>query len=213
MAGLTAATLISRLITLVIAFTVHELAHAYVADLFGDDTPRLYGRLTLNPLAHLDPLGSLLILATGFGWARPVPINPLVLERRNPYAPMWVALVGPLSNLALAILAAIPIRLGIVQLFGPSGEIFPTASQFFTEFIFLNLILLLFNLIPVAPLDGEKVLTYLLPAESRGVLDQLRPYGPMILLVLIFVGPLIGLNLLSLVIGLPAQFLFSALVG
>jgi Zn-dependent protease len=213
MLGLDIATLISRAIILVIAFTAHEFAHAASADWFGDDTPRLNGRLTLNPLVHLDPLGSLLLLVAGFGWARPVPVNPYALERRNPYAPMWVALAGPLSNLLLAVLAAIPFRLGLVSLFGPSGEILPTPSQFLAEFIFLNLILLLFNLIPIFPLDGEKVLTYLLPADSRGTLEQIRPYGPMILMLLIFIGPWLGLDLLTLVIGQPVRALFSILIG
>ena len=213
MFNLTPATLIARLITLVIAFTVHELAHAVTAVWFGDDTPRLYGRLTLNPLAHLDPLGSLLILVSGFGWAKPVPINLNALERRSTYAPMWVALAGPLSNLILAALAAIPIRLGLVPLISSGGAFFPSAADFLTEFIFLNLILLFFNLIPVAPLDGEKVLTYLLPPGSRGFLEQLRPYGFMILLALIFVGPMLGFDLLGLIIGSPTNAVFNLLIG
>ena len=123
MLDLTPATLVARLVVLVIAFTVHEFAHAWTADWFGDDTPRLYGRLTLNPLAHLDFLGSLLILVSGFGWAKPVPINPISLQRRNPYAPMWVALAGPMSNLLLAAIAAIPLRSGLVSAFGGSGTL------------------------------------------------------------------------------------------
>lgn len=213
MLDLDIATIISRAIILVIAFTAHEFAHAATADWFGDGTPRANGRLTLNPLVHLDPLGSLLILVTGFGWARPVPINPYALERRNPYAPMWVALAGPASNLLLAVLAAVPFQLGLITPFGPAGRIFPTLSQFMVEFIFLNLILLLFNLIPVFPLDGEKVLTYLLPPSSRGTLEQLRPYGPMILMLLIFVGPWLGLDILGLVIGRPVLALSSLLLG
>lgn len=213
MLNLSPATLIARLIVLVIAFTVHELAHAWTADWFGDDTPRLSGRLTWNPLAHLDFMGSLLILVSGFGWAKPVPINLYALQRRNQYAPMWVALAGPVSNLLLAALAAIPIRLGLVPIFGAAGSLLPSASELLFEFITLNLILLLFNLIPLAPLDGEKVLTYLLPPASRATLDQLRPYGPMILLGLIFVGPWLGINLLGTLIGTPATFLFRILIG
>jgi Zn-dependent protease len=201
------------MITLVIAFTVHELAHAWTADYFGDDTPRLSGRLTWNPLAHLDPLGSVLILFAGFGWAKPVPINVAKLERESQYAPLWVALAGPFSNLALAAIAAIPFKFGLVSVFGASNAFFPTPSQFLTEFIFLNLILLFFNLIPIFPLDGEKVLTYLLPPQSRGFLVRMRPYGSFILLALIFVGPRMGIDLLSLVIGTPSQALFLLLVG
>ncbi len=213
MFNLTPATLISRLITLVIAFTVHELAHAWTADWYGDDTPRLYGRLTLNPVAHLDPLGSLLILVSGFGWAKPVPINLYALERRSSYAPMWVALAGPVSNLILAALAAIPIRLGLISLSSSGGALFPSAADFLAEFIFLNLILLFFNLIPVAPLDGEKVLTYLLPPASRGFLERLRPYGFVILLGLIFVGPMLGFDLLGFIIVPSTLALFNLLIG
>ena len=94
MLGLDPQTLISRILTLIIAFTVHEFAHAWTANSFGDDTPRMNGRLTLNPLAHLDIMGSLLLLLVGFGWAKPVPINPYVLQRRSPAAVMWVSWQG-----------------------------------------------------------------------------------------------------------------------
>ena len=203
--------LISRAITLVIAFTIHEFAHAWSADELGDDTPRANGRLTLNPLAHLDPIGSLLLLVAGFGWAKPVPINPYALERRTPAGPMLVAAAGPVSNLLLAIVAAIPFRMGLVQPSQAAG-LMPTMASFLTEFIWINLILLFFNLIPVAPLDGEKVLEYFVPAGARSFLYQLRPYGPMLLLLLIFVGPLIGFDLLSLLIGWPTQQVFQALI-
>jgi len=96
-------TFITRIIILVVAFSIHELAHALTATYFGDDTPRLNGRLTLNPLAHLDPIGSLLMIIQGFGWAKPVPVNPYALQRHSPSAMMWVSLAGPASNFALAL--------------------------------------------------------------------------------------------------------------
>src|SRR5690606_1904095 len=146
MFDLNPATLISRVIVLVIAFTVHEFAHAWTADRFGDPTPRMNGRLTLNPLSHLDPVGSLLLLIAGFGWARPVPVNPYALGRRSDAALMWVSLAGPLSNLMLALLGAIPLRLGLVtfQGFGPISFL-PTLYMLLTEFVFINLVLMLFN--------------------------------------------------------------------
>jgi Zn-dependent protease len=210
--GLTAPVIISRLITLVIAFTGHEFAHAWSADELGDDTPRLNGRLTLNPLSHLDPLGSLLLLVAGFGWARPVPINPYALERRTPSGTMLVSIAGPLSNLVMAILAAIPFRAGWLDPFAGPGKFLPSASSFLTEFIFINLILLFFNLIPLSPLDGEKVLEYFLPAEARSTLYQLRPYGPLLLLALVFLAPLVGLDVLGTLIGWPTQQVFRLLV-
>src|SRR3990172_12571109 len=100
---------------LLVALPVHEFAHAWTADQLGDDTPRLAGRLTINPLAHLDVIGSLLLLFGGFGWAKPVPINPYALQRRTPAGVMIVAAAGPLSNLALALLFAIPFPLGLVS--------------------------------------------------------------------------------------------------
>jgi len=212
MFDLTPAAVFANIFVLVVAFTVHELAHAATADWFGDDTPRLNGRLTLNPLAHLDPMGSLLLLVAGFGWAKPVPINPVALKRRSPAAVMWVSLAGPLSNLALALLAAIPFRLRWMTPDMPSGFI-PTLSQVFTQFIFINLVLLLFNLLPIAPLDGDKILAYFLPTEWEWRFDSLRPYGSIILLALIFVAPMFGLDVLGWVVFRPAMHLFTLFVG
>ena len=93
-------------IILLIALPIHEFAHAWTADRFGDDTPRMNGRLTLNPLAHLDVIGSLMMIVVGFGWAKPVPVNPYVLSRRSPSALMWVALAGPISNFLQAVIGA-----------------------------------------------------------------------------------------------------------
>ena len=115
MLGIPLDQLLARVIVLAIAFTVHEFAHAWTADHFGDDTPRINGRLTLNPLAHLDPIGSLLLLVAGFGWAKPVPVNPYALGKSSPLAMMWVSLAGPMSNFLMAILAAIPVRIALAS--------------------------------------------------------------------------------------------------
>jgi Zn-dependent protease len=206
-----ASLIISRALTLVIAFTVHEFAHAWTADQLGDDTPRLNGRLTLNPLRHLDPLGSLMLLVAGFGWAKPVPVNPQALQRQSSAGMMLVAAAGPLSNLVLAVLAAVPFQAGLISPSSASGGILPSASSFLQTFIFINLILLFFNLIPISPLDGEKVLTYFLPSSGQATMERLRPYGPMILLFLILSGRF-GFNILGLLIGEPAERLFFLLV-
>lgn len=209
-------TLISRIIVLVIAFSVHEFAHAWTADRFGDNTPRFNGRLTLNPLAHLDPIGSLMLLFAGFGWAKPVPINPHTLERRSPAATMWVSLAGPASNLLMAILAAIPFQLGLISssaAFSAASAILPSPEKILYEFVYINLILMLFNLIPLAPLDGEKILYYFLPYSGQQFMDSLRPYGPMILLAVVFLGPFLGLNILGNVLGPPLRILAGLLMG
>ena len=206
-------TLITRLIILVTAFSVHEFAHAWMANSFGDDTPRLHGRLTLNPAAHLDIMGSLMLLFAGFGWAKPVPINPYVLRRRSASAVMWVSLAGPTSNLIMATLAALPFRFGLVQISFSSGTFLPNLSQFLLEFIFINLLLMLFNLIPLFPLDGEKVLEYFLPPRQSAFLINIRPYSPMILLAIVFIGPAVGLNIIQWIISPPLNFLLRLLVG
>jgi Zn-dependent protease len=210
------ATLVARIIVLVVAFTIHEFAHAWSATQFGDDTPRLNGRLTLNPIAHLDPMGSIVLLFSGFGWAKPVPVNPYALERRSRYAFMWVALAGPMSNLLLAVLAAIPFQLGLVSLsslFSPSSGYLPSFSLVVFEFVTINLVLMVFNLIPLAPLDGEKILYHLVPYSFRTTMDVIRPYGPMILILLIIAGPYIGLNFFGLVLGPAVSALRSLLIG
>jgi Zn-dependent protease len=216
MLGLDPATLIARIIVLVITFTIHELAHAWTATQLGDETPRLNGRLTLNPLAHLDPMGSLLLLFAGFGWAKPVPINPYALNRRTPAGVMWVSLAGPFSNLLMAILAAVPIRMGLIAAYGgltTTGAILPTVPQIFDEFIYINLLLCLFNLIPLAPLDGEKIVDYFLPPSLAKVFDDIRPYGPIILIVVVMVGPMFGVNILGKIISPPLNALYNLLVG
>lgn len=205
--------LIARILVLVVAFSVHEFAHAWTANYFGDDTPRMQGRLTLNPLVHLDPLGSLLLLFAGFGWARPVMVNPYVLRQSSPAAPMLVALAGPTSNLFLALLAAIPVQTGLIQTTGGSIGFLPSPFLLASEFVLINLLLMLFNLIPLAPLDGEKVLTYFLPPSGQAFMDTIRPYGPMLLMALIFLTPLVGINILQILIGEPMRALYFLLLG
>ena len=206
MLSLDPTTIIIRIITLVIAFTIHEFAHAWVATMFGDNTPSAAGRLTLNPLAHLDVMGSLLLLIAGFGWAKPVPINPYAMRTRS--GVMWTSLAGPFSNFLMAILAAIPLRLGVVSATGSSF-----LSQFLLEFMLINLVLMLFNLIPIAPLDGEKIAEYVWPPAWGKVLEKLSRYGPIILLVLILLGNFGSFNILGAVINPPMLNLASLLLG
>jgi Zn-dependent protease len=206
--------LISYAFVLIIAFTIHELAHALTATYFGDTTPQRDGRLTLNPLAHLDPIGSLMLIFAGFGWARPVQVNPYALQRRSPAALMLVSLAGPASNLLMAALAALPFRLGWVSLeeasfaMSNAGDHFlPTLPQVLLVFIITNLGLMLFNLIPIAPLDGDKIADYFFPPSWSNALDRIRPYGPIILLAFVYLG------VLSFVINPPLRFLLNLLLG
>lgn len=167
------------------SLTVHEFFHAYVAYKFGDSTAKDMGRLTLNPLAHLDLFGTLMMFMSGFrfGWAKPVPVNPYNL--RNPrVADFWISAAGPLSNLGLAFVFGMLFRLayaGVVALPQP-------VVQFFLVGVLINVSLAFFNLIPLFPLDGSHILKSILPPEYEPKLVHLDRYGPFILIFLIVVG-------------------------
>jgi Zn-dependent protease len=177
--------LLCQIPALLLAVTVHELAHGLVADRLGDPTARLQGRLTLNPIPHIDPLGALAFIIAGFGWAKPVPVNAYNL--RHPIRDMaCVAAAGPLSNFALAFVGLLGYRLllpvaGVPFVLEPLEDIL--------RFVFLfNVGLGVFNLIPLPPLDGGHFLPYFLPRASWGALHKLEQYGPIILILAVFSG-------------------------
>ena len=170
--------MISGAILVLVTITVHELAHGYVAYLIGDPTAKNAGRLSLNPLVHLDPLGAILLFVVGFGWAKPVPINPFFFKGNRSRGIMLVSVAGPLANLLLALILALSIPfvsgLGINVL------------QIVANGIFLNIYMALFNLIPIPPLDGSKILAGLIPkGAAYKYLDVMDRYGMIILLVLV----------------------------
>jgi Zn-dependent protease len=207
------ATIISRLITIVIAFTFHEMAHAASAYLFGDKTAANQGRITLNPIAHIDPIGALMILFAGFGWAKPTPVDEYTLRRRSPFAIAIVSVAGPISNLILAAIAAIPFRLSLLSFYGFTSKFFPTISEFLIEFIIINIGLFLFNLLPVFPLDGEKILYSFAPPELARLMDRIRPYGSLILMGLIMLGRLGKFDILGIILDKPLLSIFRLLLG
>jgi len=184
-------------IFLLIAFPVHEFAHAYTAYRLGDGTAKMFGRLTLNPVAHFDPLGGLLlivsVLASGFvfGWAKPTPVNPSNLrDRRN--SEVLVALAGPASNLVMACLAALVFRVLDATGIGEQMPLLVTEVLFY--FVLFNILLAIFNMIPIPPLDGSTLLWRFLPPQVawqwRPILTQ---YGFIILLLFIFtIGSRVG---------------------
>lgn len=211
--NLTLPTVITRIITLLIAFTFHEFAHAATATALGDSTPKMNGRLTLNPFAHLDIMGTIMLLVAGFGWAKPVPVNPYAVRRKSKAGMMLVSLAGPATNLLLGLLAAIPLRFGWVS-FQPTTSLFlPSISDFLLNFLMINLVLFLFNLIPLAPLDGEKVITYFLPPRWADAFDRIRPYSAFILLAIVFILPLVGFDLLNIIIWRPMNSFARFLIG
>jgi Zn-dependent protease len=187
--------MIFRIPALLIALTIHEYAHARVAVWMGDPTPKLMGRLTLNPIAHLDPLGLIMLWLFKFGWAKPVPINPFNFrDGRN--GMLLVSLAGPVSNVILAFIAAIIIGL-LVKLQLLSGG---WAKILWLTYNY-NIILAIFNLIPLPPLDGSKILMSLLPGKQAQALERIEPYGPFILMGLVYIG-VIGTVIYPLEVGL-----------
>ncbi len=195
---------IALVVTLVVALTFHEYAHAWSAARLGDDTARLAGRLTLDPRRHLDVMGSLVFLIVGFGWARPVPVDGYALGHRGM---LWVALAGPVSNLLLATLVLVPLRFAVV-----AGEV-PLWANALGLFGWLNLGLAIFNLIPVAPLDGWKVLLGSVPSDMAWRLAKYEVYGPMLLLLLLVAPSFGGPDILVTVVGSFRDRLFTLMAG
>ena len=195
-------------VSIILALTVHEFAHALVGYWRGDNTAEQMGRLTLNPLAHLDPVGTLMLLIVGFGWAKPVPFDP-----RNLKNPAWdgvaIAFAGPLSNLILAAIAAVAYR-NLAELPFAEGTLLPI---FLILLIFTNLLLLFFNLIPIPPLDGSKVIDAVLyntRYERVGV--WLHIYGPRILLGLVVISLLTNIGIFNF-IQVPAVLACDEMTG
>lgn len=183
---------------LVGALGLHEYAHALAADLQGDRLPRAMGRLTPNPLRHLDPLGTICILVAGFGWAKPVEFRPQALSSKR-FGAAIVALAGPMMNLLLALVGGFGFVLSFETGLPDSVPIF------FYLFTGINVLLAVFNLVPLPPLDGSRLLTIFLPPDKQRIIFFLDRYGFLILLALVFFG---GTQILSPVVVAIRDFLF-----
>jgi len=212
------------------ALTLHEWAHAYVATRLGDPTSRMLGRLSLNPLRHIDPLGTvllpigLLVLSGGaftFGYAKPVPVNPRYFKDQRK-GMMQVGLAGPLMNVALALLSGILVRLlwAILILFVADGSVlFSVLGVTLTvvmRFCYINLVLCFFNLLPIPPFDGSRVVQKLLKGEARRWYNQLETYGIYIILALVWVVPMIfgpEADIIAIYFRYTAEWVFGVLTG
>lgn len=188
-------------ITAILAFAYHEFAHAIVADRLGDPTPRSFGRITPNPFKHLSLMGLIFLFLLGFGWAV-TPVNPNML-RGNPRRSMaMVAVAGPLTNLLMAVLFAIPLRFDLVEI-TPPESILPTLGLVLWMGVRINVLLFVFNLMPIPPLDGFTILQGLLPPDLAYQMDGLRKYGNMILLAVLILPQFIA----------PQLSIFGSLIG
>ena len=197
------------IIALLIAITIHEFSHALMADRLGDPTARLAGRLTLNPLAHLDPIGTIMILLVNFGWGKPVPFDPFNL--RNPrQGSALISFAGPASNLLLALLLSILLRLTPLIPLNIYAIVHPFTSLLI-PIIVLNVSLAIFNLLPIHPLDGGKILVGILPEGSaRNIEEFLNRNGTILLIILIF--PFFGTSLVAKIITPIIYFILSILI-
>ena len=204
-------------LSLIIAITFHEFSHAYVATKLGDNTARSLGRLSLNPLAHLDPFGTILIFFAGFGWGKPVPVNPVYLRIGYRRGMSVVSLAGPFSNILAALVFAIPLRAGLADSNAIGLSVLGQTDVLgyaLVSLVFWNLVLAVFNLLPIAPLDGFKVVLGLLPRNAANSFARLEPYGPGILLVIIALGFLSpNLRILSIIIGPILNLLSVVILG
>ena len=208
------------LTALVASLTVHEFSHALVATSLGDDTAKRLGRLSLDPRVHLDPTGSLMILLAGFGWGKPVPVNPRAFGANALKSMMFVAAAGPVSNFLMAFSIGFLFKAGILDwpnigiLTPQSLDTSPSVllGQLFAIALFLNLVLGVFNLIPLAPLDGSKVALGLLPRELAISYMRLEPYGPGILMGIIMLDIFANTGIIAWILGPPINTLGKLII-
>ena len=207
--GIASAPLEMQLIVMpciLFALTFHEYAHARVAYYLGDYTAYYQDRMNLNPISHLDPIGTLALYFLGFGWAKPVPVNMRNLSEPRTDM-MLIAIAGPASNIFLAILGSIFLRFSTIAPFS-IPELFTSAMIFF---VFINIVLALFNLIPIAPLDGSRLLPLFI--RDPRTLYQIEYYGPRVLMGLVLLSLVGGLSIFSILIFEPAKLIFNLLTG
>jgi len=197
MFNLSFSELLKTISAILIGLTVHELSHSYVALLLGDDTPKRLGRLTLNPIKHIDPIGFILLLIAGFGWAKPVSINRENLKhpRRDD---ILISLAGPVSNLLFAILLVILLKVVILVVPFRSASTFDLIFSVFISFLAINIVLAIFNLLPIPPLDGSHLISNLLSLKSYSISATYFKYGSIALIVIVVLDRVTDVDLLPI---------------
>ncbi len=196
-------SVLSLLGALVVGLSVHEWAHARSAFALGDPTAYYAGRMTLNPARHIDPLGAIFFLMAGFGWARPVPIDPF---RLGPTGTVLVSAAGPGSNVALAALAILPLRLGLLSTHG-------LLASLLGFFALLNIMLAVFNSLPIPPLDGWRIVSGLAPRHMAYRVREFESFGMVALLALIVLGSMLGVSLLGAIMSPFVRLLVWLIAG
>ena len=194
---------------ILLAITFHEYAHGWMALKFGDPTAKMLGRLSLNPLVHLDPIGTMMLFLVHFGWAKPVPVDPRYFS--DPKRQMlWVALAGPVANMILAFASGL-----LIVGFATSNLMSDSNTALFGNMLFyslqIKLALAVFNMLPIPPLDGSKILRGLLPYEYEHIAIQMEQYGPWVLMSIILFGLVTGVSIFWVFIG-PFVGFFSSLL-
>ena len=198
----------------IVGLTIHEFSHAYVATRLGDPTARFLGRLTLNPLAHLDVLGSIMLIFAGFGWAKPVPVNEHYLH--SPRRDMaLIAIAGPISNILLAMLIGFALRVTFPAGFSSTqvSSWMGIAAWVSVQAVWINVVLAAFNLLPIPPLDGSRVLAGIVPPSWNHGYQQMERFGPMLLLALVVIASLSGVSLFGRLIAPVAKPLLALVLG
>lgn len=200
-------------VPILLALTLHEYAHAFVANRLGDPTAKNLGRLTLNPLAHLDLLGTAMLFIVHIGWAKPVPVNPNNLK--NPHRDMlWVSLAGPMTNLGLALLFGIACRMfGVNGLFNYGSDLIGMFKYMLAIGLVINIVLAVFNFLPIPPLDGSKIILGLFPQRYEMKLAPFLHYGPTILIVIIVFGFVTKISVFSYILNPFIKFFSYLFTG
>lgn len=210
---------VAWLFMIILAISVHEMAHAWMAYRLGDDTAARLGRITINPVSHFDPLGFACVLFAPIGWGKPVPYNPANLKNPNRDA-MYIALAGPISNIIQAIILAVIFHLLMVtpvnnflNSFPAGGAIFQATFTVCFVGVWINLALAFFNMIPLFPLDGEKVMIGLLPYEQAMKVEDFRQHSPYVLLILLMSGFFLPFSIIGYYFSMTAVPLRQLMIG